>query len=356
MRESAFAVFDCLGDLQPNGPNQQGLFYKDARHLSKSVLRLAEKRLTLLSSAVRDDNALLAVDLTNAVIYGPTGEELPAGSLHFHRTIFLWKNVCHESIEIHNYGPTVASFELLMEFAADFTDIFELRGCQRTRHGRMLEPKVGRSSITFAYEGLDGLLRTTSVECSGTFAQVTRGEMRIPLSLEPGERIVLTLTASCNSGKETRPLSYGIAAEELSRESVSYGDFKINTSNEQFNRWLKQSRADLEMLTASTSDGLFPYAGVPWFGTTFGRDGMITALECLWFHPEVAKGVLKFLAATQATEIDAKRDAEPGKILHEAQPTLSGQVTLIFFVLSGEIFYWLWIGSTISEIVTEMDS
>src|SRR5215204_5009310 len=37
----------------------------------------------------------------------------------------------------------------------------------------------------------------------------------------------------------------------------------------------------------------------------------------LWVDPTVACGVLRTLAATQATDFDPKSDAQPGKILHE---------------------------------------
>jgi glycogen debranching enzyme len=319
MRGDAFAVFDRHGDLHPIGLNEQGLFYKEARHLSKSVLRLAVAQLLLLSSAVSDDNAYLAVDLTNSDLDLPSGETLLRGSLHIYRTKFLWKNACQELVEIHNYGSAAASVELLLEFAADFADIFEVRGYKRKKHGRLLEPQVDRSSVTLAYKGLDGLLRTTKLECSGAAAQVAADEMRIQLAVGPRERTAFTLTTSCTSEEKMEALPYEAAAEELSRESARFADCDIYTSNGQFNDWLNRSKEDLRMLITSTPEGLYPYAGVPWFSTVFGRDGIITALECLWFRPEVAKGVLHFLAATQATEIESERDSEPGKILHEAR-------------------------------------
>ena len=93
----------------------------------------------------------------------------------------------------------------------------------------------------------------------------------------------------------------------------------LHTSNSQINAWVSRAVSDLHMMTTELATGPYPYAGLPWFNTPFGRDGIMTALECLWLRPGLARGALAYLASTQATEVIPEQDAEPGNILHETR-------------------------------------
>jgi glycogen debranching enzyme len=173
------------------------------------------------------------------------------------------------------------------------------------------------------YQGLDGVVRRTRLEFDPAPGKLTGAEAHFAPTLGPKEERLFHLTVSCETGDggPDRPLGFDAALDRAAGRLRALKDraCQVRTSNERFNAWLTRSRADLDMLIGDTPDGLYPYAGVPWFSTPFGRDGIITALQTLWANPDLARGVLAFLAATQADADRPDRDAQPGKILHETR-------------------------------------
>jgi glycogen debranching enzyme len=329
MAGDLFAVFDRQGDFRTLSSTEQGLFYKEMRHLSRFVLRLKDQALLLLSSSVRLDNAVFTADLTNPELRLGDQRELRRGTLHFSRSSFLWENSCSQQIQVQNYDREMVVLELILGLESDFADIFEVRGFKRESRGNLLNPRVEPSALTLLYEGLDGLRRETRVESSILPAAVSSNQMRIPIKLSPGEQIELAIDIHCRAGEEAGSKLEINIPDLLAKRGREISEVEIYTSNEQFNDWINRSMADLKMLVTSTPDGLYPYAGVPWYSTIFGRDGIITALEFLWMCPEIAKGVLSCLSSTQALEISRDRDSEPGKILHEmrqSEMARSGEV------------------------------
>ena len=329
-----FAIFDRYGDIHPTGFGQQGIFRQDTRHLSRLELRVCGQRPLLLSSAVREDNILLVVDLTNPDLELPSGRAIPRGTLYFRRTKYLLNGTCFEQISVQNYSEAPVEFELAIAFGADFADMFEVRGQKREKRGTLLPADVNPPRLTLSYRGLDNVLRRTVIEASHSDLSITASSMALPIRLKPHEEATLSLSILCESdGELSSVLSYdeGLAKATARHSSSALAHVDLYSSNEQVNDWLNRSLADLSMLTASTAYGPYPYAGVPWFSTVFGRDGIITAMELLWVAPEIAKGVLAYLAATQATETDAFRDSQPGKILHEVRNGEMAQVREVPF-------------------------
>ncbi|GIX48345.1 MAG: amylo-alpha-1,6-glucosidase [Candidatus Tectimicrobiota bacterium] len=317
-----FAVFNRYGDITPLGLGEQGLYHAGTRFLSRLELLLGTSRPLLLSSTVHEENALLTVDLANPDVTADGQVVLHRDTLHLQRSKFLWQGTCYECLTLRNYALEPLEVDLTLRFAADFADIFEVRGLKRRQRGRLLPPHVDPSGVTLAYEGLDGIKRYTRIACAPAPKRVSPGELQLAVQLQPKEAAAFFLTISCHTSEPRPPrLAFHEAftlADGALREAKS-GDCAIYTSNEQFNDWLNRSRADLYMMVTAMPTGPYPYAGVPWFSTPFGRDGLITALEYLWVNPALARGVLAYLATTQAQEVIPEQDAEPGKILHEAR-------------------------------------
>ncbi|HUO82975.1 MAG TPA: amylo-alpha-1,6-glucosidase [Gammaproteobacteria bacterium] len=315
-----FGVFDLSGDIDVSQDAEQGLYHRGTRFLSRLVLRIATQQPLLLNSTVRQDNSLLLADLTTPDLYRDGRLEIEKGSLHVHRSKLLWRGAHYEQLRLSNFARVAARVSLDFSTAADFADIFEVRGTPRSRRGRQLPVRRSGRSVTYAYQGLDDRLRRTTLRFSMEPREAGAGLWQFDFEVAPGDRQELYLVVACGDGAQDSELTdFGtaLAAYQGEVQAVRDASCRVETSNEQFNDWILRSFADLQMLITHTAQGPYPYAGVPWFSTPFGRDGIITALECLWIYPELARGVLSRLAATQADAHDASRDAEPGKIIHE---------------------------------------
>ncbi|MGD9881675.1 amylo-alpha-1,6-glucosidase [Reyranella sp.] len=340
----SFGIFNPSGDAIAGPGSPEGLFYRDTRHLSHFLLTLNEQLPILLSSTVRDDNALLTCDLTNPDLYAPDGRLLLEHDvIHLHRLRFLWNSTCHERLALRHFGTTAQNLRLGLSFAADFADLFEVRGTRRERRGKHDSSFVDRHAVELGYTGLDGQRRRSVLRFGAPVQSLTANSAMFHLALLPGETRVIDLTVECTTGEHPRSQVQVDAflpalrrARRAMRLSASRTPVAVSTNTTFTEAW-RRAVSDLYMLVTETEDGPFPYAGIPWFSTVFGRDSLITALQTLWLDPAIARGVLRHLARHQATDFDAPSDAEPGKILHE---TRSGEMALL-----GEVPFRRYYGS-----------
>ncbi len=312
-----FVVLDSRGDIAASRDGPAGLFHQDTRYLSRLELLVSGTPLLLLGSNLRDDNSAFIVDLTNPDLIAEQRLVLEKDTVHILRTIFLWRDTAYQRLSVRNYGDRAIDLRLSILFENDFADLFEVRGSRRERHGTATTRVCGDDRVLLIYHGLDAKVRRTALTFDPPPDRLTAGAAVYDLRLAPGETRPLFLAVSCDR-TDTRPMFLRslIAARRELREWTR-DRTSVETSNDRFNEILCRSTADLEMLMTDTPQGRYPYAGIPWFSTTFGRDGLITALQMLWWSPDVALGVLRRLAAYQAETTDPVADAEPGKILHE---------------------------------------
>jgi len=334
----AFAVFDNYGDIGVIGTGPEGVYFNDARFLSWYELRFEGKRPLLLSSVVQDDNAALSVNLANPDVHIDGVISLPRDTIAIERTKFLWQAVCYERIGFRNYADSTRHFRVDIGFGADFRDLFEVRGTSRERRGTATS-LVTEDGAGFRYEGLDNVTRKTELRFWPPPSRLETNRATFEFELAPNARRSLFISVLCADRNDPRinPFGRAFRARRRAIRGKATGIATIESSNELFNEVCRQATADLYMLMTRTSHGLYPYAGIPWYSTVFGRDGIITAMLLLWLDPSVAKGVLHFLAATQAKTFDPVAGAQPGKILHE---TRNGEMARL-----GEVPFGLYYGT-----------
>jgi glycogen debranching enzyme len=311
-----FLVADAQGNVTGHG---DGFFHNDTRLLSSFVLTLGGALPSLLSSAVSQDNLYFTAHLTNQPLPS-LGSPTPQGVVHVERKRFLAEGRLFEFVRLVNYSDAATQVPLQLRFGADFRDMFEVRGETRARRGQFQPPVLTRQGVCFAYRGLDGLLRRIVIDFSEVPDELTpeRAVFQVALPARGAWMLYLEVGPESASPSRSRYRQAAASAWRHLRRRRQRGA-RTTASGRLFQSWLDKSNADLALLTTELPTGPYPYAGIPWFSTPFGRDAIVTSLQTLWLDPGLARGVLAFLAEHQARETSAFYDSAPGKIMHETR-------------------------------------
>lgn len=308
----SFAILDEQGDMLARNEIDHhiadGLICRDTRLLARSELRINGARPALVDSYT---------DACNTVFEAHLQLNDDTAQPQIWRSIFIWQDALYEEISIVNHSGADVVLDIAYSFDADFKDLFELRGAKRPASGTRAEPCLTDTGLRFDYIGVDGRPRA----CCLSFSQAPNmvdGQVHFRLEIPAGETGQLYLCASHLPMPIDSDIFEAQKAEALAHvQSHLDRRVEIQSSNPAFDEWVRQNAVDIALLTSETPQGLYPYAGIPWYSTPFGRDGIITAFQLLWQDPAIARGVLGFLAAHQADSESAFHDSAPGKILHE---------------------------------------
>ncbi|HWF00275.1 MAG TPA: glycogen debranching N-terminal domain-containing protein [Caulobacteraceae bacterium] len=331
----AFMVCDAWGDLRGGAG---GLFSGDTRILSDYEMLIGERRPSRLSFGLSRDNATFAFHGANLALPPVGGKSTPRGVIHIERRRCLHGERMYERVRLTNFGLEQTWAPIAFRLGADFRDMFEVRGAVRLQRGEVLAPVLEGREVRFGYRGLDEVRREGVVAFSEAPGRLRPDRVDFLLPLAPDHPIDLYIEAGPAGGETPSAVRFA-AAEAAAHAQVRGLDLtggRIEASDGGFQAWLTQSRLDVAALTTRLETGPYPYAGIPWFSTPFGRDGIICAWQMLWLDPSLARGVLAYLAQRQAAETSAFADAQPGKIMHE---TRRGEMAAL-----GEVPFGLYYG------------
>jgi glycogen debranching enzyme len=317
VNHNTYLVANAFGDIEPGAA---GLFHHDTRLLSVYQLTVAGQRPSLLSATVSQDNVYFLSHLTNHPLPLLGEDATPQGVFHIERKRFLWEERLFECIAFFNYSDQSGVLPINLRFGGDFLDMFEVRGQSRPLRGTVIEPQIVEQGVIVRYEGLDKHPQSMAISFSEEPIRIKgdNASFRIEIGAHKSHELYIEVGSSIMQPGRQRYRSAAAQACRAMRRKEQRGA-RIKASGRLFQAWLNKSRADLALLTADLPTGPYPYAGVPWYSTPFGRDALITAYQSLWLNPSLARGVLAYLAAHQATEVSTFRDAEPGKIMHETR-------------------------------------
>lgn len=317
--DRTFLLTDRFGDVPEDNEAALGLYHRDTRFLSALELFVnGQKPLLLHSSTERNYSQLVELTLPYWVDGGNGRRHRENLSIQRARVV---DGALYESVRIRNYGVEARTLRLQVKFAADFLDIFDVRGLFEHDRGELRPPRTDEDSVVLAYRGLDDRERSTRLRFSPAPDQLTPSEATYEVESVPGEDIAISIEVVPGVGDLVpRVSSLRGAEEDLARSYASWRKrcTRFKTSHVQLSGFLERAILDLRMLLGRDDQGgRYVDAGVPWYSALFGRDALITAYEALGVNPDLAWQTLRGLAARQGKDEDEWTEEEPGKILHE---------------------------------------
>jgi glycogen debranching enzyme len=349
---SLFAVSDAVGDIDSAQRPEAGIYLDDTRFIDRLRLRLCGHRLEPASTEPASTEGGGDRFVWHLVL--PGSGSRPRVEVRRDR---LLADTIRETVSVYNPGRRTFTGTLRVEVGGDFRSMFTIRGLVRGLAGRRpgrLSVAWERRSGTLSYQGADGRRRAAHVTFTPAPDALASGRARFRLRIPPEEAFTLRLSIRLSSRLSSRLGEQGQPAFALRPPAGLLAEPKAETGFPPFDRVLDVALADLRMLLSRQERLLFIAAGAPWFVALFGRDSILAALQCLAFAPVIARDTLLLLARYQGQGFDARREEEPGKILHELRrDELSnlGQTphspyygtvdaTPLFLILLGQYLRW----------------
>jgi len=323
---AGYAVLISEPDGQIGWPTDKGFYAADTRLISSWQIYADGEPFDLLNGG---NVAYYAsrIFLLNRALETRQGK-VAAGAVGLSLGRYL-HNGMHEDLDLTNHTQQRVQFNLEIALRSDFADLFEVKSSHVVRRGRITTDwSDAHARLRSEYINKDFKRAVTVRVLNATAEPVyANGRISFLVDLPPGGTWHACLLYDVVIGDTTYHAStecldeVGGSRAGLSLDSWQSAVLKLETNNEEFYRFYKQSVDDMAALRlpieGTDHREFVPAAGVPWFVALFGRDSLLVSLQTAMVYPSFARGALKVLGARQATHRDDYRDAEPGKIMHE---------------------------------------
>jgi glycogen debranching enzyme len=337
-------LWDAALNIDTENISFHGLYWKGMRYLSTWKMEIGQTGIYPLDSIQSSEiNRGISPYYDHVRLLGPYLKNLFLadnkqnvdfdGPLLIDRARFCGSSWMIEEVSVYNHAPFDLKIPLRLQVKTDFHDMMDVRGIRTDTAPAYLEslfnPK--NNELIIRYNGTDYIERKTIVHIDGLSMDWYDSCLNTTLTIPPLQYQSFRMTVKCAESRKPTSLSSPALSDRIKKLKISSSLKKDQAARNIFReewplidgeglplkKWTDNAIDDIRVLLSRTKQGYFPYAGIPWFSTPFGRDALITGFSTLWAFPALSKSILLFLAAKQAKKKDLFHDAEPGKILHE---------------------------------------